>query len=157
MTPSQYIYLTFDCMTFQSKIDYLKEIGEDKMTLVWHGYTFDEMVKAILKVEDMEEELSNLDDTISELSQSLKHALDDSIYWKERYAEVCKDYKLLEKANESLRKKNKNLQTNYNKIDAKFDSSEISKKWEELEERRKLLSDIINSVIKYCQEEEGMI
>lgn len=127
------------------------------MTLVWHGYTFDEMVKAILKVEDMEEELSNLDDTVCELSQALKHALDDSTYWKEKYAEVCKDYKLLEKANESLRKKNEKLQTNYNKLEAKFDSNEISKKWEELEERRKFLSDIVNSVIAYCEEYEGMI
>ena len=127
------------------------------MTLVWHGYTFDEMVKAILKVEDMEEELSNLDDTISELSQALKHALDDSIYWKERYAEVCKDYKLLEKANESLRKKNENLQTNYNKLEAKFNSNEISKKWKELEEREKMLNDIINSVNAYCEGYDYMV
>ena len=127
------------------------------MTLVWHGYTFDEMVEAILKVEDMEEELSNLDDTVCELSQALKHALADSTYWKEKHEERTRDYLLLEKANESLRKKNKNLQTNYNKLEAKFDSSEISKKWEELEERRKFLNDIINSVIAYCEEYEGMI
>lgn len=124
---------------------------------MYKGYTFDEMVAAILEIEDMKEELSNLDNTICELSQGLKHALDDSIYWKEKYEEVFKDYKLLEKANESLRKKNKKLQTDYNKLEAKFDSSEISKKWEELEERRKLLNDIINSVIEYCQEEEHMI
>lgn len=127
------------------------------MTLSYMGYTFDEMVKAILKVEDMKEELSNLDDTVCELSQALKHALDDSIYWKEKYAEMCKDYKLLEKANESLRKKNENLQTNYNKLEAKFDSNKISKKWEELEEREKLLNDIINSVKAYCEGYEYMI
>lgn len=127
------------------------------MTLSYMGYTFDEMVKAILKVEDMKEELSNLDDTVCELSQALKHALDDSIYWKEKYAEMCKDYKLLEKANKSLRKKNENLQTNYNKLEAKFDSNKISKKWEELEEREKLLNDIINSVKAYCEGYEYMI
>lgn len=127
------------------------------MTLMYKGYTFDEMVSAILEIEDMKEELSNLDNTVCELSQALKHALDDSIYWKEKYEELCRDYLLLEKANESLRKKNKNLQTNYNKLEAKFDSSEISKKWEELEERRKLLNDVINSVIRYCEDEEGMV
>lgn len=127
------------------------------MTFMYKGYTFDEMVAAILEIEDMKEELSNLDNTVCELSQALKHALDDSIYWKEKHEERTRDYLLLEKANESLRKKNKNLQTNYNKLEAKFDSSEISKKWEELEERRKLLNDVINSVIRYCEEQEGMI
>lgn len=120
------------------------------MTLMYKGYTFDEMVAAINENEEIALALKFKE-------RALKIALEDSIYWKEKYAEVCKDYKLLEEANESLRKKNKNLQTNYNKLEAKFESSEISKKWEELEERRKLLSDIINSVITYCEEEEGMI
>ena len=127
------------------------------MTLMYKGYTFDEMVAAILEIEDMKEELSKLDNTVCELSQALKHALDDSVYWKERYAETCKDYKLLEKANESLRKKNKKLQADYNKLEAKFDSSEISKKWEELEEREKSLNDIINSVNAYCEGYDCMI
>lgn len=127
------------------------------MTLTYMGYTFDEMVLAIKEKKAVDTILSNIDDKIGELPQALKHALDDSGYWKDRYAEACKDYKLLEKANESLRKKNKELQSNYNKLEAKFNSSEISEKWKELEEREKLLNDIINSVIAYCEDYEGMI
>lgn len=121
------------------------------MTLTYMGYTFDEMVAAIKAIKEKDETLSNQDCKISELSQALNHALDDSIYWKERYAEVCKDYKLLEKANESLRKKNEKLQTDYNFLKAKFELSEISKEWKELEEKEKLLNDIINSVNAYCE------
>lgn len=120
------------------------------MTLMYKGYTFDEMVAAIKKCEELE-------DTLFELGEACKRTIIDLRYWEEKYEEVCEDYKLLEKANESLRKKNKKLQTDYNKLEAKFDSSEIKDAWNRLEERRKLLNDVINSVIRYCEDEEGMI
>ena len=120
------------------------------MTLMYKGYTFDEMVAAIKEREELEE-------ILLELNEACKRTVKDLDYWKEKYEEVCRDYLLLEKANESLRKKNKKLQADYNKLEAKFESSKISKKWEELEERRKLLNDVINSVIRYCEEQESMI
>lgn len=71
MTLAQYLCLTFDCYTFESKINFLKEIGEDTMSLMFEGHTFEEMVEAIHENEDLKIEIVDLKDKIEELEEEL--------------------------------------------------------------------------------------
>ena len=90
----------YDNLSLENKIKFLDSWG-DSVTLVYKGYTFDEMVEAMKENRTLKREI--------ELLQGQVSYYEDKLEERSYEGEALDD---LEKENESLRKENKTLQAN---------------------------------------------
>ena len=156
----------YDVLSYEIKIERLG----DEMTLIYKGYSFDDMVRAIEENRDLKRELELLqgqvsyyqdkveeneysDLTIIDLKEececlrvAYKKLMDsDKGYWEEKYEDACNTAEKIISENESLRKENKTLQ-------ASIDILKKNVRLKELEKRDKVIDEILDLIYDFYED-----